>query len=415
MNRWGTYGRRPLVLLALVAFVDAVDRGVLPGALSGIQDDLGFSDTQAGLIGTAYVVAGVLVTMPAGYVADRARRGRIIAIVLASWGVVSMVTASVQSLWQFIAIRSVLGIAETIDNPASQSMIADYYPSASRGRAYAIHRVAPLIGTAVGTGIGGAVSAALSWRWAFLLVGAPGSLLAIAIWRLPEPARGAHDEQRVARDRTTLRRDIRDLVRIRALRALMIGTAIGSGALVGIGYWGPEFFERHTSLEEDQAAGVVGVLILLGALAGTLTGGLLRDRLARRHRGSAMLLAGVTQAIGAMGLIVVFLPVPLAVRLVMSVVGVMFVVAGFPALSAMTADIVDGARRGLAFALTGFASTFTGAISPLLIGFIANRFEFSVDGTTTGNLANAFLIVTPLVFAGAFVLVRGRRALGEPA
>ena len=53
-----------------------------------------------------------------------------------------------------------------------------------------------------------------------------------------------------------------------------------------------------------------------------------------------------------------------------------------------------------------------GAASPLLIGAIADRFEFVVDGEVKGNLANAFLIITPLVFVGALVLLQGRRHVG---
>ena len=45
----------------------------------------------------------------------------------------------------------------------------------------------------------------------------------------------------------------------------MIGTAIGTGALTGIGFWAPTFYERHTSLTSSQASGVVGGLILVGA------------------------------------------------------------------------------------------------------------------------------------------------------
>ena len=69
---WGPYGRRPARVLAAVAFVDAVDRGILPGVLTQVQDDIGFSDTQAGLLGTAFVLTGFLVVLPAGYLADRA-------------------------------------------------------------------------------------------------------------------------------------------------------------------------------------------------------------------------------------------------------------------------------------------------------------------------------------------------------
>jgi MFS family permease len=189
----------------------------------------------------------------------------------------------------------------------------------------------------------------------------------------------------------------------------MIGTAIGTGALTGIGYWASEFYERHTSLTSGQASGVVGGLILVGALLGTLLGGWARDRIAARVAGASMALTAVTQAIGAVALMIVFLDVPIAVRLIFSVLGVAFIVAGFPALSATTAEVVPARVRGLAFSITGFLAALTSALSPLLIGFIADRFDYTVDGEVQGNLANAFLIATPLVFVGAFVLWRGRR------
>jgi MFS family permease len=405
---WGEYGRRPLVVLSLVALIDAVDRGILPGVLSDVQDDLGFSDFQSGVLGTAYVLAGFLVVMPAGYLADRGRRTHIIAMVLVSWGVISAFNSLVQNLWQFIAIRAALGIGETVDNPASQSLLADYYPAERRGRAYAAQRAAPLVGTALGTGVGGLVSATLGWRWAFVLVGVPGSIIALMCWRLPEPVRTQTDTP-TARGWRAARTDIRTLLRVRTLRALMVGTAIGTGALTGIGFWAPEFYERHTSLTSDQAAGVVGGLILIGALIGTLLGGWTRDRIAARVAGASMALTAVTQTIGAIALMIVFLDVPIVVRLVFSVIGVAFIVAGFPALSATIAEVVPSRVRGLAFSITGFFSALTSALSPLMIGFVADRFDYVVDGEIEGNLANAFLIATPLVFIGAAVLWNGRR------
>ena len=129
------------------------------------------------------------------------------------------------------------------------------------------------------------------------------------------------------------------------------------GALTGIGFWAPTFYERHTTLTSSQASGVVGGLILVGALLGTLFGGWARDRIVARVAGASMVLSAATQAIGAVALMIVFLDVPLAVRLVFSVIGVAFIVAGFPALSATTADIVPARVRGLAFSVTGWAKT----------------------------------------------------------
>jgi MFS family permease len=408
-----------VVLLALVALVDAVDRGILPGVLTHVQDDLGFSDFEAGVLGTAFVLAGFFVVLPAGYIADRFRRTRVIAVVLASWGGISMLNALVGGFWQFAAIRAALGVGETVDNPASQSLIADYYPGEVRGRAFALQRVAPLIGTALGTGLGGLVAATLGWRWAFLLVGVPGSLLAIAVWRLPEPRRGEHDLVAapigvVAADRS-VKQDLRTVLRVPSFRALVIGMAVASGALSGIGFWAPSFFDRHTTLTSGQSSGVVAVMILVGALVGTLLGGSITDRIAPHDESAPMRLASYSQAAGAVVLILVFLPTPLPLRIPLSVLGVLLTVAGFPALIRTMADVVNPQVRGLAFSVSGFASALASAGSPLVIGFIADRFELVVDGEVKGNLAYAFLCVIPLVFVGAFVLWRGYRHVDADA
>jgi MFS family permease len=111
----------------------------------------------------------------------------------------------------------------------------------------------------------------------------------------------------------------------------------------------------------------------------------------------------------------VFLPSPLLLRIPLSVVGVLLTVTGFPALIRTISEVVPPAVRGLAFSVSGFLSALVSAASPLVIGFLADRFELRVDGEIKGNLANAFLIVIPLVFVGAFVLSRGHRYVSADA
>lgn len=422
---WGVHGRRPVRLLACVALIDAIDRGILPGVLTQVQDDFGFGDTAAGFLGTAFVVTGFFVTIPAGYLADRYSRTKIIATVLLSWGLISALNSMVQNYRQFLVVRAALGIGETVDNPASSSLIADYYRPDVRSRAYAFIRVAPLAGSAVGLALGGLVGSLLGWRWAFLLVGVPGSLLAIAMWRLPEPRRGESDEEVVDEAAATLPptppappreggvrsafTDIRVALAVPSVRALMIGSAIATGALAGLGFWAPAFYERHAGLPAEQAAGLAGVLILLGAIAGTLIGGRVADRLRRKDPGAPMLVAGVSQAIGAALLMPTFLPVPLWFRMPVQVIAVAFILGGLPGLSTMISEVVAPHLRGITFSLTGFLGAIVGATSPPVVGFLADQFAVTVDGDLQGHLANAFLCVTPLVFLGALVVLRGRR------
>jgi MFS family permease len=455
---WGRYGKRPALLLAGVSLIDSIDRGILPGVLTEVQDDLGFSDTQMGALAAAFVIAGFLVVLPAGYVADRFSRTRTIAIVLAAWGAVSAVNATVVSYWQFLVVRSTLGVGETIDNPASSSLLSDYYRPEVRGRAFAIQRAAPVLGTSLGLGLGGLVGAVLGWRWAFLIVGVPGSLLALAVWRLPEPARGENDgpegegtetgvpapvlpvsaapvaqeiaeviaEPSVSAFRA-MRHDLGRVVRIPTLRAVMIGTMIASGALQGMGFWATAFYERHTALGTSGSAGIVAALIGLGALAGTLLAGRTIDRLRDRVVGFPMVMAGVVLLAGSVFLFVTFLPVPLWFRLPGQTAAVICIVGGLLPLAVMVSEVVPGHLRGAAFSLSFFLSSVGGALSPLAIGTIADRFErvpedarlavewhgavvdIDDEGEPKGDLAKAFLIVTPLVTVGAIVVLRGHR------
>jgi MFS family permease len=414
--RWGEYGPGPVRTLALVAFVDAADRGILPGILTRVQDDLGISDTQAGLLGTAFVVTGFLVVLPAGYLADRYRRTRIIALVLASWGAISALNGLVRSYWQFLAVRAALGVGETVDNPSSQSLLADFYPPDVRGRAFAIQRLAPVVGTALGTALAGACAAVLGWRWAFVLVGVPGSLLALRVWRLPEPPRGGNDPA-PARPQPDERRegvrafqdDLRLVAGIRAFRSLVLGLAIALGALAGIGFWLPSFYERQFDLGSGAASGITGGVLLVGALGGTLAGGVLTDRLRRRDASAPMLIAGCAQLVGGLLAVVAFLPVPLALHLPVQLAAVVLISGGLPGLTVTITEVVPARVRGTAFSVNGFIGMLAAALSPLLIGALADLFPVVVDGETKGHLGNAFLAVVWLVPVGALVVLRGRR------
>lgn len=409
------------MVLALVAFVDAVDRGILPGVIEEVQADLGFSDTRVGLLAAAFVAVGIVVALPAGYLADRGRRTRIIAVVLASWGVVSGMNALVQTFWQFLAVRMALGVGETIDNPSSSSLLADYYAPDRRGRAFALLRLAPIIGTAIGLGLGGLVGSTLGWRWAFLLVGAPGSLVALAVWRLPEPTRGEHDHpdgsgaidgEAVAernRGARALVADVRRALQIRTLRAILVGSAVGSASLQGIGFWASAFYERHTSIGASAADGVVGVVIAAGAVAGTWLAGRLVDQRSGGRSDAPMTLAGSAHVAGSVLLGVSFLQVPLWVRMPLHLLAVGCVVGGLLALTVMIVRVVPASLRGAAFSLSAFIGSLGAAVSPLGIGAIADRFEVVVDGQVKGDLATAFLLITPMVTIGGLIVLRARR------
>jgi MFS family permease len=413
-DKWGRYGKRPLVVLCLVGLVDAIDRGIVPAVIVAIQRDLGFNDTQAGLLGTALIVAALLFAVPGGLLSDRTDRRTLMSGVLVLWSCATGLAAAAQSYWQLLTMRAVLGAGEAINDPAAQSLVADYYPVEIRGRAYAWQRVVPTVGLGLGTALGGLLLALFGWRVAVLAIGVPGILVALLVRRLPLPPRGDSDGM-VVEELAELGswEGIREVLRVPSLRVLLVATAFLNGILSALGFWGVAYHVRQSGLSESQAPAIAGGVILLGAIAGGVGGGIITDKIRGRFTGAPMLFAAVVTALGTVLLFISFLDgVPLyAVRLPLQALGVALVVSSLPPITVITAEVVSADLRGRSFGLVKLCANLLAAITPAIIGVIADTRGILVDGEVMGDLGLAFRWAVPVVLIGSFLLLRGRKHL----
>jgi predicted MFS family arabinose efflux permease len=162
------------------------------------------------------------------------------------------------------------------------SLISDLYPARRRGQVLAIFYVAIPVGTALGYMLGGAIGARYGWQTAFFVGGGPGLLLALMLLLLAEPPRGRFDPPRT--DTATLSLG-GALAALRRRPSYFFNTAAQTIYTFGIGglaAWMPTYFvrERHIPLEE---AGLrFGLVVVLAGIIGTLLGGQIGARLARR-------------------------------------------------------------------------------------------------------------------------------------
>lgn len=410
-RRWGAYGRLPLAVLALLGLVEGIERRVLPAVLSLVQDDLGFTDLQAGLLDTAIIVAALLVAIPAGLLADRVDRRRFIAGTFVVWSAAVALTGSVRSYGQLLGMRAVLGAGDAINDPAAQSLLADYYPPERRGRVYGVHRVTPVVGAAVGLGVGAALGAAFGWRTAVVVLAVPGLLTALLVWRLREPPRGASELIAAAvAPALPVRQALRAVVSIPSLRALILATALTSGTLSAVAFWGVVFFQRAAGLSLAEAGAVAGVPVLFGALVGSLAGGWLVDRLRARVAGAALLVAAVFTSLGSLLFTLSFLDdVPLLVRLPLQGVSVGLLVGSLPATTALTSEVVPPALRGTAFGVLKLSSNVLAALFPPVVGLIADMNQVvAADGVLRGDLGLGFRCTLPTILIASALLLRGR-------
>ena len=256
--KWGRYGKGPLAVLCLV---DAFDRGVLPAVLEAVQRDLRISDSQAGLLNTALILAAVTLAVPGGRLADRMDRRTLMAAVLVLWSTTTVLAGLSQRFWQLFATRAALGAGDAINDPAVQSLVCDYYPKQIRGRAYAWQRVVPTVGLGLGTALGGVLLHFFGWRIAVIAVGVPGVLVALLVRTLPLPRRGESDD---AAESTVVLggwQAVRATLAVPSIQVLLAATAFINGILTALGFWGIAYHVRSSGLSESQSPAIAGSVI----------------------------------------------------------------------------------------------------------------------------------------------------------
>ena len=433
-ERAARYSLWPMVLLGLVNLVDQVDMAILRGVLPILEEEWGLSDLQLGLLGFAFIVVNTLATIPAGWVADNYRRNKVMGWTLVSWTGLITLSATAVNYVNLVFARAVMGIGQSIDDPASTSLLGDYYPARLRARAFSLQQIAMFLGSGIGIGVGGYVGATLGWRWAFALVGIPGSLVAVLVFRMREPRRAEADliEQGVdiaslpAEDagqgrresgmtiRAFLRQAGRELVselkmifRIRTMRYILVGVSALLFTVSGIGYWLAVYHDRFSDMSLTQATTFTALVMAVGGGIGTVFGGWLSDRSYQRGP-SGRIVVVVWSAVGCALLFLISFNVPsIPLRLALQFLGILSGAGAVPGLRASMLDVLPAESRGVgasAFALS--SAVFGTALAPPLVGFISD---------VTGSLVTSFHIVFPPAMLGVLLLLRARKTIVQDA
>jgi MFS family permease len=278
------YANYVLGLLLVVYVMNFVDRQILSILLDPIKQDLGVSDTAMGVLtGFAFAFFYTFAGIPIARAADRGSRRTVIALGLGLWSAMTAASGLAQTFWQLAAARTLVGVGEAAGTPASQSLLADYFPPERRAAAFGFFANGIYLGTMLAFLLGGWLATHFDWRTAFLLVGLPGIPLAIlvraSVRELPRGASEAPggDESVVA---------AREVLRLLLARRTFVYLVVSGSLLALPGYamltWGPAFLGRVHGMDRLAIGTALGVLIGVTGSAGAWLGGILADRLGRR-------------------------------------------------------------------------------------------------------------------------------------
>lgn len=171
-----------LLILDLSYFVNAMDRQVFAILLPEIKATYEFTGGQAGILATIFTLGMGLAGIPAGYLADRFGRRRVILVSLVVFSISCAMQAFAFGFGDMVFWRVLSGVGEGMQNAALYAAVGAYF---SRHRGFAIGTVNAAFGLGAFTGplLGSAIhESAGDWRAPLIAFGAIGIVILLLVY-----------------------------------------------------------------------------------------------------------------------------------------------------------------------------------------------------------------------------------------
>ena len=182
MNESPALSRQAAWLVAFMwvaYFLNYCDRQAVFAMFPALRADLGMTDRQLGLTGSAFLWVYAFGCPIAGQLGDRFSKRLLIVLSLVIWSLVTVGTGFATSGVMMLGLRAAMGISESLFMPTAIALTANAHPPgiAFAGDRHAHHR--QIAGTVGGSWFGGWMADRGQWRSAFFVLGAVGLLYAL--------------------------------------------------------------------------------------------------------------------------------------------------------------------------------------------------------------------------------------------
>lgn len=393
--------------IALITFVNSIDRVNVSYAGSAMSADLGLSPNQFGLGVSMFFVAYLLFQYPHVRLLRAWGIRPWILVSMLLWGLSGLWMSRIESAAEYYAARFLLGMAEAGFAPGMTWLISQWAPPSIRARALAGALVAVPLSMVLGGPLCGwllGISNPLDlapWRFMFLLIAIPNVVLAIAaaLYLVDRPAKArwlAADELKWLENEFAVQEaatpapnpSVAEIARdpwLWRCAATWLLIMTGSYALV---FWLPQLVRQIDIGGSEFMIATLSALPLLGLAIGLLANGRRSDR-----KGERLLHVGIPSAFaGAAMLVAAFVPPGWLVLALLVLAGL-----GIGAAQGVFWTVPGAVRLGGArlpagvIALISMFGTAGGIIGPWLTGALVEQSgSFSL---AIGLLASLLIVV----------------------
>lgn len=406
-----------LVLFA-INILNFYDRSLAGALVEPIRKEFGLSDTQIGLMGSAFIWIYAIIGVPLGLVSDRWSRKKLLVIGVTLWTSMTALGGFAGGFVVLVITRLGVGIGEAVCAPTATSWLGDLFPPQRRARVLALFMLGVPVGSALTFFLSGPIAQAYGWRTAMVVAALPALLLIPALLMQPEPERGASEGRKSDHVRTSV---------WVPLRIPTLWWIIASGVFLNFNMYAihtflPALLSRVHGMTLAESGWATGVALLVGGVAGGVLSGFVGDRVAGTEKNGRLRLAMALSLAGApLAYFGVVQPAGSAVAaLTLLAVSYAMLNTYYGLVYSSIQEIVLPTQRGITMAIYFMAMYLCGAsFGPLLTGVVSDRMArqaMAAAGATqmteafkATGLQQAMVLIPVLSVALALVLFAASR------
>jgi MFS family permease len=376
-----------LVLLAVSAFINYVDRGNLSIAAPLLKDELGISASKLGVLLSAFFWTYACSQLFSGWLVDRLNVNWVFASGFILWSAATAVTGIAHSFVALFVLRLLLGISESVAYPSYSKIIASNFSEEHRGLANAMVSAGLVLGPGFGMLFGGLLMARFGWRPFFVVLG-----LASLLWVLPWLKWMPRTNYATQAEASVGAPNILEFLQLRSAWGTCVGLFCSNYVSYFLITWLPYYLvrERHFSMQNMARLG--GIAYLLGAIFATFSGWL-SDRwiasgatptlVRKTFTGGGLALAGIFVGLAELS--------GTKSCIAALILGLIFFGATSSNIWAVTQTLAGPRAAGRWTGFQNFVGNLAGIVAPSLTGFVLER---------SGHFSWAFVIVTGVALLG---------------
>ena len=395
-------------LIFFITLVNFIDRSAISFVIEPLKQEFGFSDTQFGMILSAFGLGYVLLTAFGGWLVDVWGSRIVWPIAAILWSLCVALLGLAGSFWGFVGLRFLLGVTEGPHFPALSRSISNWLPPSERARALSLGLVAIPLSSVVGSPLTSYLVADFGWRIMFAAVSAAGILWAILWYFLfrdtPNESSlvskrekewiAASIQKSTPEDRAI---DWRFILTHPALIANNIAYFAFGYMLFFATLWLPGYFLKEHGMNLKSVGWYLTIPWLVGALFLKI-GGIISDSLYKKTQSGRIArshLIWISQLLAAICFVALGFTHSLTLSLVFLSLGLGFGLMPQPAFFSVNIDVAKE-RAGSSQGITSSCLSLAGIIAPVATGWLIDL---------TGSYQAAFLLLAAFTIISVVIVI----------